>query len=96
MRATQLVVLVPVLAFLALLDHLVQVGLQVLDILLVLGPLLLGQDRLGHGQVQGAHDTVVALIVKLAGQAAHGLLHVLVLVQNVVPVQTWNKYGWDE
>lgn len=84
-----LVILVPVLTLLALLHNFPQIGFQVLDILFVLCPLLLGQNGLGHRQVQGTHDAIVALVVQLARKATNGLNHICVLMETIVTVQTY-------
>lgn len=84
-----LVILVPVLTLLALLHNFPQIGFQVLDILLVLCPLLLGQNGLGHRQVQGTHDAIVALVVQFARKATNGLSHIFVLIETIVTVQTY-------
>lgn len=83
-------VLVPFLTLLALLLNLLQIGLQVLDIVLVFCPLLLGQNGFCHGQMQGTNYAIVALIVQFAWKAADCFFNILVFIETIVTVQTLN------
>lgn len=88
--------LVPCVAFGALTDDLVQIGLQVFGVLLVFGPLLFGKDGLGHREVEGASDAVGALIVDLGWKSSDGFFHVYVLVQAIVTVESCKRRIEDE
>lgn len=79
---------VPLGALLALFLNLLQVGLQVSVVLLVLGPLILRQDGLGHRKMQSANHAVVSLVVEFSRKATNGFFDILVFVQDIVMVQT--------
>lgn len=71
-----------------LLLDLFQVGLEVLEVLLVLRPLVLGQDGLGHREMEGASDAEVSLVVELGWKAAERFFDLSGFVQAIVAVQT--------
>jgi hypothetical protein len=87
-----LVILVPILLLLLLSDDLFQVGFQVFVIFLKLGPLFLGQDGLGQGELHGTDDAEIALVLNALRKTSECLLNVTVgFAQAIVPMQTWNQ-----
>ena len=86
-----LVASLPFLAFLALFDHLIQIGFQISDILLVLGPLLLGQVDFLCRQLEGALDTEITFVVQLWGQATDGFFYIGSAAETIVVQQTYES-----
>jgi len=79
--------LVPLHFFQFLLLHFLHERHQVPHVVFHLGPLVLGEDDLAVGEVHGAGDAELAVVVVLLWQALDGLLHVGGLVQDVVSHQ---------
>lgn len=59
-------------------------GAEVGDVLLLGGPLVLGQELVGEGELGGAADAVDAVVRLLGGQAVEGGEDVLVLLGDEV------------
>lgn len=68
-------------------DNLIQIRFQVFAILLVLGPLLLGQNLLVHRQMHGPDQSEVTLVNDGLRQTTQGLLDVSVFIETIIPME---------